>query len=178
MHKPTKQSLIITLIIDDTAQQFFNEKRLQFYPAYANFVPAHLTLFYNLPVGNNLVQATLLKMISTVQFQMKVNSLICINNFVAYQIESSDLANIHLDIQFALKKFLHYKDLQPLWPHITIQNKGTAYKAFKTHQYLTLQFAPFNITALGFSTWLYANKRWAKDEDFLFKNNLKITNCS
>ncbi len=56
-----------------------------------------------------------------------------------------------------------------LWPHITIHNKATVYKAFKTHEKLLADFKPFGITAIGFTTWFYTEKQWLKKEDNIFK---------
>lgn len=168
MNTTTKKSLIVTLKIDDTSQAFFNEKRKQHYPAYANFVDAHITLFHKLPSDKNIVYQTLQQLCNTKVFEMQVVALKNIENFVAYDISSSTLQDIHREMQTAFAKMLNEKDKEILWPHITIHNKATVYKAFKTHEKLLEDFVPFDIKAIGFTTWFYAKKQWVKKGDYLF----------
>ena len=166
-----KTSLIITLKIDDASQTFFNEKRKQYYPAYANFVDAHITLFHKLPFDKEMLYHTLKQMSNTNIFDMQVVGIKNIENFVAYDIASPKLQNIHASMQATFTNMLNEKDKETLWPHITMHNKATEYKAFKTHEKLLEDFKPFSITAVGFTTWLYAKKEWIKKEDFLFELN-------
>jgi 2'-5' RNA ligase superfamily len=165
----SKLSLIITLKIDDTSQTFFNEKRKQHYPAYANFVDAHITLFHKLPSDKEIVCDRLKQLSNTNIFDMQVVGIKNIENFVAYDITSPTLQNMHTEMQITFANMLNEKDREILWPHITIHNKATAYKAFKTHEKLLEDFVPFSISAIGFTTWLYAKKQWVKKEDYLFK---------
>jgi hypothetical protein len=168
MKTTTKKSLIITLKIDDAAQTFFNEKRKQHYPAYANFVDAHITLFHKLPSDKNIVYETLQKLSNLNAFDMQVVGIINIANFVAYDILSPTLQDIHAEMQKDFANMLNEKDKKILWPHVTVQNKATVYKAFKTHEKLLDDFKPFSITVIGFTTWFYGKKEWTKKEDYLF----------
>jgi hypothetical protein len=164
----SKLSLIITLKIDDVSQTFFNEKRKQHYPAYANFVDAHITLFHKLPSDKQIVYDTLQGLSTANIFDMQVVGIKNIDNFVAYDIASPTLKNMHTKMQNTFANMLNEKDKEILWSHITIHNKATVYKAFKTHQKLLEDFVPFSITAIGFTTWFYAKKQWVKKEDYLF----------
>jgi 2'-5' RNA ligase superfamily len=168
MNNLNKKSLIITLKIDETSQTFFNEKRKQHYPAYANFVDAHITLFHKLPSDKEVVYDTLRQVSKTNTFGMQVGSIKNIENFVAYDVASPTLQNIHVEMQTAFANMLHEKDKEILWPHITVHNKATVYRAFKTHEKLLETFKLFTITAIGFTTWFYAKKEWIKKEDYLF----------
>ena len=47
--------LILTLKPDEQAQQFFNALRKAHFPAHANYLDAHLTLFHLLPDANDTV---------------------------------------------------------------------------------------------------------------------------
>ncbi len=163
-----KNTLIITLKIDDAAQLFFTEKRKQYYPAYANFVDAHITLFHKLPSDKNIVYDTLAHLCNSTIFDMQVLGIKHIENFVAYDIASHALQTIHAKMQTSFANMLNEKDKEILWPHITIHNKATAYKAFKTHEKLSANFESFSITAIGFTTWFYAKKQWVWKEDYLF----------
>ena len=52
--------LILTLIIDGEAQNFFNILRQRYFPAERNYLDAHLTLFHNLP-GNEPIIIKVIK---------------------------------------------------------------------------------------------------------------------
>jgi hypothetical protein len=164
-----KHSLIITLKIDETAQEFFNKKRQQYYPAYANFVDAHITLFHKLPSDKQIVYDTLQGLSKTNIFDMQVVGIKNIDNFVAYDIASPTLQNIHLEMQNSFANMLNEKDKEILWAHITVHNKATVYKAFKTHEKLLTDFEPYNFAAVGFTTWFYTKKAWVKKDDYLFE---------
>jgi 2'-5' RNA ligase superfamily len=168
MNQINKKSLIITLKIDDASQTFFNEKRKQHYPAYANFVDAHITLFHKLPSDKDIVYDTLQQLRKTKAFDMQVVGIKYIENFVAYEIAFSALQNMHAEMQTIFTSIINEKDRELLWPHITVHNKATVYKAFKTHEKLLIDFKPFSIKAIGFTTWFYAKKIWVKKEDYLF----------
>ncbi len=168
MNPTNKKSLIITLKMDEASQIFFNEKRKQHYPAYANFVAAHITLFHKLPADKPLVYDTLMELSKTSIFEMQVVDVKNIENFVAYEISSPTLQSLHAAMQKIFTNMLNEKDKELLWPHIAVHNKATVYKAYKTHQKLLDNFVPFNITAIGFTTWLYAKKAWVWKEDYLF----------
>jgi hypothetical protein len=168
MNNLNKKSLIITLKIDETSQTFFNEKRKQHYPAYANFVDAHITMFHKLPSDKEVVYDTLQELSKTNIFDIQVVGIKNKENFVAYDITSPTLQNMHASMQVTFANMLNEKDKEKLWPHITIHNKATVYKAFKTHEKLLVDFKPFSITAIGFTTWFYAKKQWVKKEDYLF----------
>ena len=168
MNNINKKSLIITLKIDDASQAFFNEKRKQYYPAYANFVDAHITLLHKLPADKNIVYDTLNKMSKINVFDMEVEGIKHIDNFVAYDIVSQTLQHMHAEMQTTFANMLNEKDKEILWPHITVHNKATVYKAFKTYEKLLKDFKPCSIIAIGFTTWFYAKKQWIKKEDFLF----------
>ncbi len=163
-----KRSIIITLKIDNASQLFFDSQRKLYFPAYANFTCAHLTMFHKLPSNEILIKAALQQLSSIDTFEMQVTNIKNIGNFIAYEISSPTLQAIHQKLQIAFTHWLLLKDRQPLWPHITIQNKATDYKAMKTHQKLMETFAPFPIQAIGFTSWFYTKNKWEKEADYFF----------
>jgi TRAP-type mannitol/chloroaromatic compound transport system substrate-binding protein len=164
-----RRSLIITLLLDEASQMFFDKQRKLYFPTYANFTNAHLTLFHKLPTKETQVQEILEQICTIDKFDMKVVRIQNNHNFIAYEISSSALLDIHSTLQIAFTKLLHLKDKEILWPHITIQNKVTEYKAKKTHQKLMETFVPFTITAIGISSWFYTKNNWEKQRDIYFK---------
>jgi hypothetical protein len=160
--------LIITLMIDPASQAFFSAQRQQYFPAHANYLDAHLTLFHKLPSHNRLIDDTLISLGKRPPFEMIVAAPERIGTGVAYAIVSDEVQQLHVQMQQAFTPFLIGKDRQKIWPHITIQNKVTAYKAQVLLKHLSESFEPFSISATGFTTWYYLKGPWQKKAEFFF----------
>lgn len=161
--------LIITVKIDDASQVFFNEQRKKHFPAYCNYVDAHITLFHKLPSNNIEFDNTIEKVSKRKSFELNVTNLVLQNNGVAYEIECEELLQLHKAMQQDFSRYLIRNDRKKIWPHITVQSKVTAYKAYKTYNTLLSTFKPMTTTAIGFSCWYYMNGFWRKKGDYLFK---------
>lgn len=165
-----KKTLILTILLNEAAQSFFDIKRKQYFPAYANFTNAHLTLLHCLP-NKDFVFDKISKIVKdTCAFEMQISGIVNNKNFNGYEISSDKLIELHKILQLEFMSFLSQKDLKPLKPHVTIQNKTTAYKAFKTQQLLLADFKVFSTQALGISCWYYSKNKWEKQQDYFFKN--------
>lgn len=153
--------MIVTLELDEEHQAFFNEQRKAYFPAHRNYLDAHLTLFYHLPVTEEaaitpVLQAAARRPPMTLQVDAPYNMGIG----VAYGVMSEALQQLHTGMQLQLEPWLGRQDRKVLWPHITIQNRVTAFKAQLLYDKLRAGFEPFDITAKGFRTWLYFYGPW------------------
>lgn len=164
-----EEPLIVTLKIEDSAQAMFDRLRTQHYPKHANFLPAHCTLFHTLPSINPIIHQTLEANCERSKLILKVSGILLNSNGVAYSIESEELQKLHKTLQKKFKRWLTRKDSTRLKPHITIQNKVTSFKASRLHESLMKSFEPFEITASGFSTWLYEKGPWKHLLDYQFE---------
>ncbi len=160
--------LVVTLKIDSDGQAFFDSERIKYFPAHCNYVDAHITLFHKLPSNKIEVDNIIEKFSKRKSFELNISNLDLQSNGVAYEIESEELIHLYKEMQNELSKYLIRNDRKKLWPHITIQSKVTAYKAFKTHADLVSTFKPIAATALGFSCWHYVKGYWEKKEEYLF----------
>ena len=86
----------------------------------------------------------------------------------SYAIGSPKLLHLHAEMQSKFDPYLIRNDRKILKPHITIQNKVTAYKTYKTHTFLIKDFNPFVVKAIGFTSWYYVKGFWKKTEQYLF----------
>ncbi len=164
-----KKTIIVTLLLDEVSQSFFDTQRKEYFPAFANFTNAHLTLFHCLPNRDLVIETLSSKAKKTTTFSIDITSIVNKKSFNGYGISSKTLSALHTDLQNEFTDMLSKKDLKPIWPHITIQNKTTAYKAEKTFTLLQESFSPFTAHALGMSCWYYTKNCWEKKEDFLFR---------
>ena len=160
--------LVITLKIDESAQKFFDAERKKYFPAYCNYVDAHITLFHKLPSNNIEIENIIEKFAKTKSFKIDITNIVLQENGVVYEIKCKELLQLHKAMQEDLARFLIRNDRKKLWPHITIQSKATNYKAFKTHAELLKKFKPLNANAIGFSCWYYVKGYWEKKNDYLF----------
>ena len=164
-----KIPLVITLKIDEPSQLFFDKQRRAHFPPHANYVPAHITLFHKLPAGNPAVENGLTAFAKHLAFELNVTDIILQKTSVAYSIQSKTLQQIHAQMQHTLAPYLIRNDRKILTPHITIQNKVTAYKAYKTHALLLADFKPFVVQAIGYTSWYYVKGYWEMKEEYLFE---------
>ena len=164
----TATPLIVTLKIDEASQLFFDEQRTAYFPAHANYVPAHITLFHKLPSDNIDIENALAAFAKRPTFESVIADIILHKNSVAYSIQSHTLQQLHAEMQQVFEPFLIRNDRKILTPHITIQNKVTAYKAYKTHALLLKDFNPFAVKAFGFTSWYYVKSYWEKKEEYSF----------
>lgn len=153
--------LIVTLELDAAAQQFFTAQRNTYFPAHINYLEAHLTLFHHLPGDNAEVMDILSREAPGAAFSLEVSGVHNMGNGVAYTLHSPQLLALHRRLQAALQPWLIRQDQQPLWPHITIMNKVTAYKAQRVCRELATGFLPFTVQARGLGYWHYHKGPWS-----------------
>lgn len=161
--------LIITVALDKVSQDYFNELRTKHFPTYCNYMHAHVTFFHRLPSNLSLVDAYLQKITQQPCFFMEASAIKNIGNGTVFTITSNELQQLHKTMQKKFTQHLITQDRKKLWPHVTIQNKVTAYKAKQLTDELSTSFQPFKITAIGFSTWLYLKGPWQHKADYFFK---------
>jgi 2'-5' RNA ligase len=152
--------LIITLELDKEDKSYFTALRQAHFPAHSNYLDAHLTLFYRLPSDQPLIAHTLRELAARPALSLMVNDVVSLGNGVAFTVVSEALSELHRRMQRAFDPWLVRQDRQTLRPHITIQNKVTAFKAQRLREELLLSFRPYTIRATGFSTWHYLGGPW------------------
>jgi 2'-5' RNA ligase len=161
--------IIICLQLEEKAQHYFTSQRTAYFPKHINYLEAHLTLFHALPATTPIINKTIEAVCKRKEMELQVIGLTNTGNGVAYSVESAALQAMHQYMQQQFDELLVGKDRREIWPHITIQNKVTAFKALQLYEYLSIDFKPFPIRATGISTWLYRNGPWEKLKDFLFR---------
>ncbi|MCP9752421.1 2'-5' RNA ligase family protein [Ferruginibacter sp. HRS2-29] len=165
----TSTPLILTLTLDPPAQEYFDALRDEHFPKHCNYLKAHLTLFHHLPSDDELIGKTVEKFCSRPAMILGVSAIKNIGNGVAYEILSDELLQLHHRLQREFDPHLISQDRKKLWPHITVQNKVTAFKAKQTAGKLQGNFMSFNITATGIRSWLYRGGPWEAKGEWKFR---------
>jgi hypothetical protein len=160
--------LIVTITLDAAAHHYFTSLRNQHFPAHCNYLEAHLTMFHHLPSDDPAVDAALQRSSQVNPFSLEVTGVKNIGNGTAFIAVSPVLSGMHAGLQKAFTPFLISQDKQKLWPHITVQNKVTAFKAKQTTDILLKDFKPFTVQAVGIDTWLYLKGPWQHHRHYAF----------
>lgn len=160
--------LVVTLKLEEAVQQKFTALRNEHFPAHVNYLDAHLTLFHALPSNESKVFEVLEEMSRRPLLEMDVSAVKNMGTGVSYLISSSELQEMHRTMQQKLDGMLINQDRPKLQPHVTIQNKVTAFKALSLYKKLNEEFRPFPVSATGISCWLYLKGPWQHVKDFNF----------
>ena len=165
------EPLILTILLEEKAHEYFTGLREQHFPKYCNFLEAHLTLFHRLPSNKKKISEVLKEITKKPEMLLDVSAVKSIGNGVAFEIKSAALMQLHQYLQQQFSPRLTTQDRKKLWPHITIQNKVTAYKASQTLAQVQADFKPFSIRSIGIGSWLYKDGPWEKKADYFFCEN-------
>jgi 2'-5' RNA ligase len=164
--------LILTLQIDPAAQGRFDAERTAHFPPKRNHLPAHLTLFHNLPSTAAEAIGSRLRAACDVQpsFALEVHDLWMMGQGVAYRLRSSALTRLHATLAETWRDWLTPQDRQPLRPHVTIQNKAGAEQARLLHDQMRAGFVPFEICGMGLLLWHYRGGPWEPAATYPFND--------
>jgi 2'-5' RNA ligase len=159
---------IVTLALDEPAQHWFNAQREAYFPPALNHIPAHVTLFHNLP--GNAATRYALHAAATAQapFRLQVDGLKSMGRGVLYTLASPELHALHRRLAAEFTAFLIPQDKQPLRPHVVVQNKVEPAEAKALLAELQAGFQPRAVEGLGLHWWEYLGGPWRLLDTFPF----------
>ena len=162
--------LIVTLLLNEEAQQQFDALRQAHFPPARNYLQAHVTLFHHLPGAEYAAVAAELSRLAaaTPALPVQVAGLRFLGQGVAYALENAALQQLHRHLQTRWADWLTPQDRQPLRPHVTVQNKVAAPVAKVLHEQLTAGFQPYAVTGTGLGLWAYRGGPWQELARFDF----------
>jgi len=133
-------------------------------------VPAHLTLFQQLPGGRGREIKALLSSLSAVTkpLALSVREVKAIGQGVAYFLDAPALMALHKTLADEWEPWLSDQDRAPYWPHVTVQNKVAPKVANALARQLAGQFQPFQVTGVGLNLWRYLGGPWKMEREFRF----------
>jgi 2'-5' RNA ligase len=161
------QPLILTLKIDEEAQAFYEGLRRRHFPPERNLIPAHLTLFHQLPDKESTYTTVRELAESTPILQLAHSTPRSIGRGVAIFFQSEQLASLHSALSRVFKDQLIPQDRQPFRPHIVIQNKVDPETASATLSELDLP-SLIQPSGIGLTLWRYLGGPWKHLSDFPF----------
>lgn len=158
-----EQPLILTARMDTAAFRYFNALRRAHFPVERNYLPAHLTLFHQLPGAEEHRLRSLLGELaaSTAPFALAVEGVISLGRGTAYRLEAGPLGTLRQQIALAFHNTLSAQDRQPYRrPHVTVQNKVSPATARELQERLRSQVAPARVVVEGLLLWRYRGGPW------------------
>ena len=157
--------LILTLVLDEASQAFFDRARERWFPAELNFIAAHVTMFHHLP-GEALVSikehlATVCAKQSPVG--VSVTGVRPLGRGVAYALRAPAIEALRATLAGQWRDALTAQDRQGWRPHVTVQNKVSPAEARGLLERLERDFVPFEATATGVALWRYCGGPWESE---------------
>ena len=152
---------VVTLRLDEAAQQRLDALRTALFPAGRTRVGAHVTLFHAVPSAQDheLLDACR-RAGDRAAFPVGLGPPYSLGRGVALRVDAPPLLAVHAVLRRAVEPWLTRQDAQPFRPHVTVQNKVDPEVARATLAELGATWEPDRADALGLDVWAYAGGPW------------------
>lgn len=163
--------IIVTALFGPGDDGWLQELRRTHYPREHNRVPAHLTLFRQLPpsLGRELGQRLAAATASPLP-RAGLAGVMDLGEGTALRVESGDLTEIRKELAEAFFGLLTPQDQADWQPHITIQNKVEPREARALQQRLRAGFEPRPLAIRALATWRYQGGPWEPLRTYSFRH--------
>ena len=158
----TNGPIIVTALFGPGDDGWLQQLRQAHYPAERNRVPAHLTLFRQLPpslereLSHRLADAA-----AAPPPRATIAGVIDLGEGTALRVDSADLEDIRAALADAFHGLLTPQDGAPWRPHVTVQNKVEPQAARALQQRLRAGFEPRPLAIRALASWRYRpDGRW------------------
>ena len=167
---PNSAPLIVTALLGDADFAWADALRRDNYPVDRNQVPAHLTLFHQLPPASEPELAgRLAGYAAAPRPRARITGVIDLGGGTALRVESEELEDIRGDLALALSGLLPAQDRAPWTPHITIQNKVEPREARRLQAALRASLTPRPLVIKGLASWRYLGGPWQPARRYSFR---------
>jgi 2'-5' RNA ligase len=153
--------LVVTLLLDEAAQERFDALRRAHFPPERNHLRAHVTLFHALPGEyEEQVRSDLAASAQRPAYDVDVVRVRSLGRGVAYDLRSPVLAAQRAELARCWQPWLTPQDARPHAAHVTVQNKVTPDRARALLRELEASFVPDAVRATGLAVWRYLGGPW------------------
>ena len=162
--------LIVTATFGPGDDGWLQHLRRTHFPPERNQVPAHLTLFHQLPPGLEAeLSARLAEATAAPPPPAMVAGIVDLGQGTALRVESEALEDIRETLADAFHGLLMPQDQASWRPHVTIQNKVEPRVARALQQQLRATFKPRPLAIRALTSWRYLGGPWEKLKDHPFR---------
>ena len=166
----TGGAIIVTASFGDGDNGWLRELRRAHYPPERNRVPAHLTLFRQLPPSLAGELATRLGRLTAARPPAAwIAGTMDLGQGTALRVESEELERIRGELADAFHGLLTPQDAAPWRPHVTIQNKVAPREARSLQQQLRATFQPRPLGIRALAAWRYRDGPWEPIREWVFR---------
>lgn len=152
--------LILTAAFDPASARLFQELRDRYFPPRLNIVPAHLSLFHQLPGEAHAAILGALRAEPVAVLSFTAGDLRFLGRGVAVEILCPELVAVRKGLATRWADWLTPQDRQGFRAHVTVQNKVSSDEARSTMEGLSGRFAGLAGTIVGFDLWHYRGGPW------------------
>jgi len=162
--------ILVTATFGDGDNGWIQALRRAHYPPALNRVPAHLTLFRQLPPSvETELSARLAAATAAQPPPARITGIMDLGEGTALRVESPALAAIRDGLAEALHGVLIPQDRAPWRAHVTIQNKVAPRQARALQQSLRADFVPRPLAIRALASWRYLDGSWEKSRAYAFR---------
>ena len=163
-------AIIVTATFGNGDNGWLQELRRTHYPPERNRVPAHLTLFRQLPPSLEGELATRLARLAAARPPLaSLAGLMDLGEGTALRIESEELIRIRDELAEVFHGLLTPQDAAPWRPHVTIQNKVSPREARALQERLRTTFQPRPLAIRALAAWRYRDGPWEPMREWAFR---------
>jgi 2'-5' RNA ligase len=154
-------AIIVTATFGDGDNGWLQELRRTHYPPERNRVPAHLTLFRQLPPSLEAELGTRLARFAASRPPFAtLAGVMDLGEGTALRVESEELIRIRDELAEVFHGLLTPQDAAHWRPHVTIQNKVARREARALQQLLRATFRPRPLAIRALASWRYRDGPW------------------
>jgi 2'-5' RNA ligase superfamily len=154
-------AIIVTALFGPGDDGWLQQLRRAHYPPERNRVPAHLTLFRQLPPSLEAeLDTRLARAAAAPPPRAALAGIMDLGEGTALRVESEALSAIRADLADAFHGLLIPQDLAPWRAHITVQNKVPPKEARALQRRLAATFEPRPLAIRALASWRYLGGPW------------------
>jgi hypothetical protein len=163
-------AIIVTATFGDGDNGWLQDLRRTHYPPERNRVPAHLTLFRQLPPSLEPELGTRLARFAASRSPFAtVAGVMDLGEGTALRVESEALIRIQSELAEVFHGLLTPQDEAAWRPHVTIQNKVARREARALQQRLRATFRPRPLAIRALAAWRYRDGPWEPIREWVFR---------
>lgn len=168
--------IIITATMGSDDFAWANGLRRQHFPPERNMVPAHISLFHQLPpsVLGEIEQVVKRMTSDYAPPDAMLSDVMQLGRGVAYRIDSPELLMVWEELAERFEGLLIEQDKHRPRLHITVQNKVEPAEAKALHQMLLERFEPRPLQIKGIALWYYHGGPWDAIGEWSFRGKVRL----
>jgi 2'-5' RNA ligase len=162
---------VLTLELDGESFARLEELRRRYYPPERNLVPAHVTLFHQLPGGRGREVKALLQRVAAGQkpFEIEAAGVKALESGVGVFLRSAQLHSLRDRLADEWEPWLTEQDRAGFRPHATIQTNVGERQARDTQREIEAAWRPPRMRAVGLHLWRYRSGPWESVQVYRFR---------